>query len=175
MYRILVTDKLSNQALALLDDSADASYDVVHRQSPTQLREILPDYDAILIRSSVRVDANVLEAAPRLQVVGRAGMGLDNVDIDAASLRGVIVMNTPGANATATAEHTLALLLALVRHVPHADESMRAGEWARSRFVGTELYGKTLGVVGLGRIGVRVAQRAQAFGIVTDVRIEGDD
>jgi D-3-phosphoglycerate dehydrogenase len=165
MYHILITDTLSPQALELLDAAEDASYDVVQRPSPEQLHEIMPDYDALIIRSSTRVDADLLAAAPRLQVVGRAGMGLDNVDIDAASLKGVIVMNTPGANATATAEHTLALLLALVRHVPQADTSLRAGEWARSRFVGTELYGKTLGVVGLGRIGARVAQRGQVFGM----------
>jgi D-3-phosphoglycerate dehydrogenase len=165
VYQILITDKLSPQALELLDAADDASYDIVHRPSPEKLREIIPDYDGMIIRSSARVDADLLAAATRLQVVGRAGMGLDNVDIDAASLNGVIVMNTPGANATATAEHTMALLLALVRHVPQADESLREGEWARSRFVGTELYGKILGVVGLGRIGTRVAQRAQAFGM----------
>lgn len=165
MYRILVTDKLSPQALELLEAADDAQYDVVHRPSLDDLREIIPSYDAIIIRSSVRVDADFLAAASQLKVVGRAGMGLDNVDIDAASLHGVIVMNTPGANATATAEHTMALLLALVRNVPQADESMREGEWARSQFVGVELYSKTLGVVGLGRIGARVAQRAQAFGM----------
>lgn len=157
MYQILVTDKLSPQALELLDAAGDASHDVVHRPPLEKLREIIPDYDAVIIRSSTCVDADLLAVASRLQVVGRAGVGLDNVDIDAAPLRAVIVMNTPGANATATAEHTLALLHSLVRHVPKADESLGVGEWARSCFVGVELYGQTLGVVGLGRIGTRVA------------------
>jgi D-3-phosphoglycerate dehydrogenase len=115
VYRILVTDKLSPQALELLDAADDAQYDVVHRPPLDDLREIIPSYDAIIIRSSVRVDADLFAIASQLKVVGRAGMGLDNVDIDAASLHGVIVMNTPGANATATAEHTMAMLLALVR------------------------------------------------------------
>jgi D-3-phosphoglycerate dehydrogenase len=165
MYKILITDDLSSQALELLEAAEDARYDVVRRPSPQELRRILPDYDALIIRSSARVDAELLAVASRLKVVGRAGVGLDNVDIDAASLQGVIVMNTPGANTMATAEHTMAMMLALCRHVPQADHSLRSGEWARSRFLGVQLYDKTLGVVGLGRIGARVAQRAQAFGM----------
>ena len=165
MFKILVTDNLSSQALQRLDMADDVGYDVVHRPPPDELRRIIRDYDAIIIRSSARVSADLLAAAPKLRVVGRAGVGLDNVDIDAASLRGVIVMNTPGANTVATAEHTLAMLLALCRHIPQADHSMRDGDWARSKFLGVQLYGKNLGVVGLGRIGARVAQRAQAFGM----------
>jgi D-3-phosphoglycerate dehydrogenase len=129
------------------------------------LREIIPLYDAIIIRSSVRIDDDLLGVASRLKVVGRAGMGLDNVDIDAASLRGVIVMNTPGANTIATAEHAVALLLALCRCVPQADATVRSGEWTRSQFTGVQLYRKTLGIVGLGRIGAQVARRTQAFGM----------
>ncbi len=124
-----------------------------------------PAYDALIIRSSVRVDADLLATTSRLKVIGRAGVGLDNVDIDAASLGGVIVMNTPGANSIATAEHTLAMLLALCRSVPQADASLQAGQWARSQFLGVQLYRKTLGVVGLGRVGAQVARRAQAFGM----------
>ncbi len=165
MYRILITDDLSPQAIERLQAADDAGFDVVRRPSPERLREIIPGYDALIIRSSVQVDADLLAVASRLKVIGRAGVGLDNVDIDAASLRGVIVMNTPGANTIATAEHTMAMLLALCRHVPQADASMRAGRWTRSRFLGVQLYGKTLGIVGLGRVGARVAQRAQAFGM----------
>ncbi len=165
MYKILVTDDLSPQALELLETAGDAGYDLVRRPAPQELRRIIPNYDALIIRSSAQVDAGLLEAASRLKVVGRAGVGLDNVDIEAASLQGVIVMNTPGANTMATAEHTMAMMLALCRHVPQADQSLRSGEWARSRFLGVQLYDKTLGVVGLGRIGARVAQRAQAFGM----------
>jgi D-3-phosphoglycerate dehydrogenase len=164
-YRILITEDLSSQALERLEAAEDASFSVVHRPSPEELREIVPTYDAIIIRSSVRVDADLLGVASQLRVVGRAGMGLDNVDIDAASLRGVIVMNTPGANTIATAEHAVALLLALCRCVPRADASVRSGEWTRSQFTGVQLYGKTLGIVGLGRIGAQVARRAQAFGM----------
>ena len=162
-YRILVTDDLSPQAIERLQAADDASFDVVRRPSRDVLEGIIPEYDALIVRSSSRVDADLLAAASRLKVVGRAGMGLDNVDVDAASLRGVIVMNTPGANTIATAEHTVALLLALCRHVPQADASLRAGEWARSEFLGVQLYGKTLGIVGLGRVGVQVARRARSF------------
>jgi D-3-phosphoglycerate dehydrogenase len=165
MYRILITDDISPQAMEQLEAAEDVSYEVVLRPSQEKLKEIIPGYDGLIVRSSGQVDAEVLGATTRLKVVGRAGVGLDNVDIEAASLRGVIVMNTPGANTIATAEHTLALLLALCRHVPQADASLRAGEWKRSKFVGVQLYRKTLGIVGLGRIGARVAQRAQSFGM----------
>ena len=164
-YRVLITDDLSSQALERLQAAEDTSFSMVCRPSPEKLREIVPTYDAIIIRSSVRVDADLLSVASQLRVVGRAGMGLDNVDIDAASLRGVIVMNTPGANTIATAEHALALLLALCRCVPRADASVRSGEWTRGQFTGVQLYGKTLGIVGLGRIGAQVARRAKAFGM----------
>lgn len=165
MYRILITDALSPEALERLKAADDASFDVVHRPPPQALREMMPAYDALIIRSSVRVDADLLAAAGRLRVIGRAGVGLDNVDVDAASLRGVTVMNTAGANAVAAAEHTLALLLALCRHVPQADAALRAGEWHRGQFLGLQLYRKTLGIVGLGRVGAQVAKRARAFGM----------
>ena len=159
MFRILITDDLSPQSLERLKAAEDANFDMVHRPSLERLREIIPSYDALIIRSSVEVGADLLEAASQLKVIGRGGMGLDNVDIDAASLRGVIVMNTPGANTVATAEHAVALLLALCRHVPQADVSMRGGEWARSQFTGVQLYRKTLGIVGLGRIGATAHRR----------------
>lgn len=165
VFHVLITDDLSPQALERLEAAEDISFEVVRRPEPKHLREIIPSYDAIIIRSSVQVDAELLATASQLKVIGRAGMGLDNVDIDAASLRGVIVMNTPGANTIATAEHAVAMLLALCRHVPQADASVRGGEWARSQFTGVQLYRKTLGIVGLGRIGTQVARRTQAFGM----------
>ena len=162
-YRILITDDLSPQAIEHLQAADDAGFDVVLRPAKEKLLEIIPGYDALIVRSSARVDAELLARAPNLKVVGRAGMGLDNVDIDAASLRGVMVINTPGANTIATAEHTLALLLAVCRHVPQADASLRSGQWARNQFLGVQLYRKVLGIVGLGRVGAQVARRAQAF------------
>jgi D-3-phosphoglycerate dehydrogenase len=165
MYRILITDHLSPQALERLEAAEDIDFDVVRRPTPEVLRQIIPPYHALIIRSSVRVDAEVLAVTAQLQVIGRAGVGLDNVDIDAASLRGVIVMNTPGANTIATAEHTVAMLLALCRHVPQADASVRASQWARGQFLGVQLYRKTLGIVGLGRVGAQVARRTRAFGM----------
>src|SRR5581483_264541 len=123
----------------------------------------LGDADALIVRSAVDVNAALLEQAPRLRVVGRAGVGVDNIDLDAATKRGIAVMNTPGANAVAVAEHTLGLMLGLARHLARADASMRGGKWEKKSLEGTELRGKTLGIVGLGRIGIEVARRARAF------------
>ena len=165
MYRILVSDKLGAAGLALLDAAGDADYDLKTGLSKAALIAAIPDYDGLIIRSDTKVDADVLRAATRLKVVGRAGIGVDNVDIEAATELGVIVMNTPGANSVATAEQTLALMLAVSRHTAQAHESVRQGKWERSAFVGSELRGKTLGVVGFGRIGRLVTARAQAFGM----------
>lgn len=165
MYKILITDELSPQAMAMLEAAEDVSLDVRKGLSEDDLVAAIADYDGLIIRSSVTVTARVLENAPKLRVVGRAGVGVDNVDLDQASMQGVIVMNTPGANSMATAEHTMALLLAVCRHVPQAQASLKSGEWNRKKFVGTQLYGKTIGVVGLGRIGSRVALRCQGFGM----------
>jgi D-3-phosphoglycerate dehydrogenase len=162
-YKILITDDLSVEGLAYLDAAEDVSYDVVQGLTPESLARHIPDYDGLIVRSSVTVTKDVLAAATRLKVVGRAGVGVDNIDIEAASEGGVIVMNTPGANTIATSEHTLALMMALVRHIPQAYSRLKAGEWDRKRFTGTQLYRKTIGIVGMGRIGSRVAKRCQAF------------
>src|SRR6476469_6464749 len=124
----------------------------------------LKDADAILIRSATTVDAEALAAAPVLKVVARAGIGLDNVDVPAATARGVLVVNAPQSNIITAAEHALALLLSVARRVPQATASLKAGEWKRSKFTGVEVTDKTMGVIGLGRIGVLVAQRMSAFG-----------
>lgn len=165
MFKILITDDLSPQALTLLDEAKNVTYDVIKGLSEAELTEKIADYDGLIIRSSVKVTKPVLENAKKLKAVGRAGVGVDNVDLDQASMQGVIVMNTPGANSMATAEHTMSMLLALCRHIPQAHASLKAGEWSRKQFVGTQLYHKTIGLIGLGRIGSRVALRCQAFGM----------
>ncbi|HJT88295.1 MAG TPA: phosphoglycerate dehydrogenase [Bryobacteraceae bacterium] len=131
--------------------------------NPKEYKQHLADADALLVRSAVQVDKSVLEKAPRLRVVGRAGVGVDNVDLDAATEAGVLVMNTPGGNAISVAEHTLALMLAMARHIARADASTRSGKWEKKKFMGHELRGKTLGIVGLGSIGREVVKRARAF------------
>lgn len=165
MYRILVSDKLGQVGLDYLKAANDVQVDVKLGLPKDELLQIIPEYDALIVRSETKVDADVLAAATRLKVVGRAGMGVDNIDVKAATRRGIIVMNTPGANSIATAEQTMALMLAVSRHTAVAHASLKAGEWNRSKYVGTELYGKTLGIIGFGRIGRLVAKRAQSFGM----------
>ena len=131
--------------------------------NPKEYAQHLAEADALLVRSAVQVTQEVLEKAPKLRVIGRAGVGVDNVDLDAATAAGVLVMNTPGGNAISVAEHTLALMLAMARHIPQANASTRAGKWEKKKFMGNELRGKTLGIVGLGSIGREVVKRARAF------------
>jgi D-3-phosphoglycerate dehydrogenase / 2-oxoglutarate reductase len=161
--RILVADKLAQAGIDALSLSHDV--DVRTGLSKDELLAIVPGYDAIVVRSQTMIDADVIAAATDLKVVGRAGVGLDNVDIEAATRSGVVVCNAPQSNVVSAAEHTLALLLALARNVPQAHTALVDGRWERSRWNGTELHDKTLGVLGLGRIGTLVAQRAHAFGM----------
>ena len=130
-----------------------------------EFRTHLGQADALVVRSGVQVTKDVLQQAPHLKIVGRAGVGVDNIDCEEATKRGIVVMNTPGGNATSVAEHTLALILSLARAVPAANDSTKAGRWERKRFQGNELFGKTLGIIGLGSIGRQVAQRAKPFGM----------
>ncbi|HUF90673.1 MAG TPA: phosphoglycerate dehydrogenase [Gemmatimonadota bacterium] len=164
-FRILVSDPLSEDGLATLRAFEDVEVDAPGSLSREAFLAALPGHEALIVRSGTRVDAEALDRVPTLKVVGRAGVGLDNVDVEAATERGVLVMNTPGANATATAEHAWALLLALCRRLPAADASVRRGEWERRRFTGVQLAGRTLGVVGLGRVGRLVAARGRGFGM----------
>jgi D-3-phosphoglycerate dehydrogenase len=159
--RILVAEPVAAEGVDIL--RAHHEVDVRPGLSPEELRAAVPDYDALVVRSQVKVDADLIAAGSRLVVIGRAGVGVDNVDLDAATRAGIVVVNAPTGNTIAAAEHTLALMLALARRVPAADASLRQGEWARSRFTGTELRGKTLGVIGLGKIGLAVADRARAL------------
>lgn len=167
VFRVLVSDPMSPEGLARLKAAPDMAVTAPGKMGREALLETIGEVDALIVRSETRVDRELLARAHHLKVIGRAGVGLDNVDLEAATERGVIVMNTPGANAIAACEHTFALMLALCRKLPQADASVRRGEWTRSRFVGVQLYRKTLGIIGLGRIGQHVAQRAQAFGMET--------
>jgi D-3-phosphoglycerate dehydrogenase len=159
--RILVAEKLAPEGVALL--SAEHQVDERAGLSRGELLGALPDYEALVVRSQVQVDAEAIAAGKRLVVVGRAGVGVDNVDIAAATRAGITVVNAPTGNTVAAAEHTMALLLAVARHIGAADASVHRGEWRRGELMGVELRGRTLGIVGLGRIGLAVATRARAF------------
>lgn len=162
--KILVCDPISPKGVALLQQRAEFRVVVLpKRLSEAELLPLVADATALLVRSETKVTRKVIEAAPKLRVVGRAGVGVDNVDVEAATQRGVVVMNTPGGNTVSTAELSFAMILALARKVPQACGSMVAGKWDRKQFAGVELAGKTLGVLGMGRIGSEVAKRALAF------------
>ncbi len=165
MIKILVSDSLSNEGLKILKDVREFQVDVQTDLKPEDLKEKIKDYDALIVRSATKVTTEIIAAADKLKVIGRAGVGLDNVDLTAATQKGIIVMNTPGGNTISTAEHTLSMILALSRNIPQANASTKTGEWKRSKFMGVELYNKSLGVVGFGRIGKEVAKRALSFGM----------
>lgn len=163
--RVLVADSLSKRGIDEL--GADGSLEVTVRTglSEAELIEAIPDFSALVVRSQTKVTEAVLKAGRRLRVVGRAGVGVDNVNLEAATRRGVIVMNTPGGNTISTAEHAFSLLLAVARKIPQAHGNLRSGKWDRKEFEGTELYDKTLGIIGMGRIGSELSRRAIAFGM----------
>jgi D-3-phosphoglycerate dehydrogenase / 2-oxoglutarate reductase len=161
--RVLVTETLSNAGLDRLRQEADVESQAALTRA--ELLEMIDRYDALVVRSATVVDAEIIERAEKLKVIGRAGVGLDNVDVNAATRSGVMVVNAPQSNITSAAEHTMALLLAQARNIPQAHHALTAGAWERERWQGVELHGKTLGIVGLGRVGSLVAQRAGAFGM----------
>ena len=163
MTKVLVSDPIDQTGIDIL--SQVAQVDVRTGLPPEQLKQIIGEYDALMIRSGTTVTADIIEAAGKLRIIGRAGVGVDNVDVPAATKRGVIVVNSPEGNTIAAAEHALALMLSLSRHVPHAHVSTMAGGWDRKKYVGNELYKKKLGVVGLGKIGSHVARVCQAMGM----------
>jgi len=165
MIKILVSDSLSEEGLKILREIKEFEVDVKTSLKPEQLKEIVKDYDALLVRSATKVTKDIIDAASKLKVIGRAGVGLDNVDLDAATQKGIIVMNTPGGNTISTAEHAFSMILSLSRSIPQASASTKSGEWKRSKFMGVELYAKVLGIVGFGRIGKEVAKRALSFGM----------
>ncbi|MGH9455600.1 MAG: NAD(P)-dependent oxidoreductase, partial [Terriglobia bacterium] len=151
--KILVADEVSESTLKVLRD--EPTFQVVYLPEKGKKLDPKPeikDAEALIVRSATKVTADLLEHAARLRVIGRAGVGVDNVDLEAATRKGIVVMNTPGGNATSVAEQTLAFLLALARHIPEADDSLKQGKWEKKKFLGMELRGKTLGLIGLGRV-----------------------
>jgi len=162
-YHVLIPDSLDDVALAVFADVPSVHVTASGNMDRAQTIAAIPQADALIIRSATQVDEELLAAASKLRVVARAGVGVDNVDLAEATRRGVVVMNTPDGNTIAAAEHAFALMLALARHVPQAHNSLASGAWDRKRFMGVELRGKTLGLIGLGRIGRAVARRASAF------------
>src|SRR6202167_424681 len=162
--KIVLAEKVSPATLAVFSD--EPGWDVkTHDQLPEGLAAALADADALVVRSAVQVDDALMAHAPKLRVIGRAGVGVDNIDAEAATRRGIVVMNTPGANAVAVAELTLGLMIALARKMPAANATMHAGKWEKKNLQGSELRGKTLGILGLGRVGLEVARRARGFGL----------
>ncbi|MBI5885735.1 MAG: phosphoglycerate dehydrogenase [Deltaproteobacteria bacterium] len=158
--KVLISDSMSARAVEVLKAAPGVTVDVITGLKPDELKQKIKDYHAIVVRSATKVTAEILEAAENLKVVGRAGTGVDNVDVNAATKKGVVVMNTPGGNTVTTAEHAVAMMVALARKIPQATASMKRGEWEKKKYEGTELTGKTLGILGVGNIGAVVASRA---------------
>jgi D-3-phosphoglycerate dehydrogenase len=169
MLKVLICDPIDQRGIDILQRAAEVTVHTGLKEN--ELIEIVPDFDALMVRSQTKITAGVLQAATKLQIVGRAGVGVDNIDVAAATERGVIIVNSPGGNTVAVAELTLAMMLDLVRRILPADASVKRGEWKRSAFLGKQLWGKTLGVLGVGRIGAEVIRRAQSF----DMKILGYD
>lgn len=161
--RILISDPLAEEGLKILEEEKSFKLDVKPKLPAEDLKKIIKNYEAIIIRSGTKLTGDIIEEGANLKVIGRAGVGLDNVDLETATKKGIMVVNTPGGNTTSTAEHTMSMILALSRNIPQADKSIKSGQWNRKKFMGVELYGKTLGIIGLGRIGSEVAKRASGF------------
>src|ERR1700736_6448906 len=163
--KVLVADSISTRGIEELSRDDALTISLQTKLSETKLIEIIPEFSALVVRSETKVTAKILTAGARLRVIGRAGVGVDNVDVETATRRGVIVLNAPSGNTVSTAEHAFSLLLCVARKIPQADASMRGQSWERKNFEGVELYNKTLGVIGMGRIGSELAPRAVAFGM----------
>src|SRR5437879_1437043 len=163
MIKLLISDKLSQQGIDLLQQEPGWQVDVKTSLTAPQLLNEIGRYDGLLVRSHTQVTADVIKAAQKLKVIGRAGTGVDNIDLEAATTKGIVVMNTPGGNSISVTEHTIGLLLSLARSLPQASSSTKQGKWEKKQFTGFELKDKILGVVGLGRVGIEVVKRAKAF------------
>jgi D-3-phosphoglycerate dehydrogenase len=159
--KILIADPIAEEGLQSL--RSHAQVDIKTKLAPEQLKAIIGDYDALIVRSQTKVRAEVIESGKKLKVIGRAGVGTDNIDVDTATRKGIVVVNAPTGNTVAAAEHTIALMLALARNVPQANSRLKSGKWQREEMIGSELRNKTLGIIGLGNVGSEVAKRAQAF------------
>ncbi len=166
MFKILIADPISDSGMTVFQSqNGQFQLDVKTKLAPEDLKKAAAEADAIIVRSETRITADILSACKKVKIVGRAGVGVDNIDVAAASKQGVIVVNVPGGNTISAAEHTVAMLLALSRNIPQANASLKSGEWKRSQFTGTELQGKVLGLIGMGRIGREVSKRCQSFGM----------
>ncbi len=167
MKKILISDSLGDGWKGVFAEAPDFEVDVKTGLSPAELAEVVGEYAGLIVRSGTQVTREIIQAATRLRVIGRAGAGVDNIDLEAASERGIVVLNAPGGNTISTAEHTFAMLLSLARNIPQATASLKAGLWERKKYTGVELNDKVLGVIGVGRVGQQVASRARAFGMTT--------
>ena len=161
LMKILVADTIAEEGLEILRNYAQV--DIKLKLKPEELKAIIGNYDALIVRSQTQVPAEIIEAGEKLKVIGRAGVGVDNIDVAAATKKGIVVVNAPTANTVSAAEYTIALMLALSRNIPKANSQLKSGRWQRKELVGTELRNKTLGIIGLGNVGSEVAKRAQAF------------
>ncbi|MCK4987046.1 MAG: phosphoglycerate dehydrogenase, partial [Desulfobacterales bacterium] len=161
--KVLVSDNLGEAGIKMFEEEPGLTVDVKTGLEPAELKKIIGDYDALVIRSATEVNADLLQAAKNLKVVGRAGIGLDNVDIAEATKHGVVVMNTPTGNVVTTAEHTIAMMMALTRNIPWGTSTLKAGKWEKKKLQGREIYNKVLGIIGLGKIGAIVADRARGL------------
>src|SRR5690606_1765210 len=164
MKKIIITDAVDKKAAAVLEN---AGFEVTYKPGmpKEEILKVIKDYNALIVRSETKVNSEMISAMENMEVIGRAGAGVDNIDLDASTRKGIIVMNTPGGNTVSTAEHTMALMLSMCRNIAQANQSLRSGKWDRKTYKGTELLDKTLGVVGLGKIGREVALRSKAFGM----------
>ncbi|HUL01320.1 MAG TPA: phosphoglycerate dehydrogenase, partial [Nitrospirota bacterium] len=162
-FKVLVTDQIDEIAVSILQGMCDVDYKPV--LTADNLKAIIKDYDALMIRSASKITKHLIAVAPKLKVIGRAGVGVDNIDIDAATQRGIVVINSPDGNTVAAAEHTVAMILSMVKHIPTADTSIKSGKWERTKLTGKEVFNKTIGIIGLGRVGTRVALITKAMGM----------
>ena len=166
-YKVLVSDSCSAEGLQTFDDFPNISYDVKTGLSPEEIIKIIPDYQGLIVRSATKVTSEIIQAATNLKVIARAGAGYNNIDVDACNKKGIAVLITPTGNTNAVIELSMGLMLGFVRKIPEADKSMKNGVWAKKKLKGTEIKGKTLGLLGIGRIGSGVAKRSQVFGMRT--------
>ena len=166
MKKIIVTDAVDKKCVGILEN---AGFEVTYKPGmpKDEIKKVIKDYNGLVVRSDTQVTPDLIELMDNMEVIGRAGAGVDNINLEAATRKGIIVMNTPGGNTVSTAEHTIALLLSMCRNVPQANQSLRDGKWERKKFKGTEIYSKTLGIIGLGKVGREVASRVKAFGMTT--------
>ena len=162
-YKVLITDQIDEIAIKILQDVCEVYYRPVI--TAEELATIIRDYDALMIRSDTKVSKDLILIADRLKVIGRAGVGVDNIDIEAATEKGIVVLNSPEGNTVAASEHTIAMMLSMIRHIPAADSSVKEGKWERAKLTGKEVFNKNIGIIGLGKVGSRVASIVKAMGM----------